>query len=172
MAWQIVDRLKGTPDSADKVVTDEMRQKIEAEFAKYPTKQAVLLTSLHMVQNKYKQISDQAIRELAEIHEISPGEVLDTLSFYDMYSREKLGKNLIGVCVSLSCDICGCKDLMKKVKDKLNIGPRETTEDGKFTLIPMECIGACEMAPAILMNEDLHKIESVEQLDDLIDKTA
>lgn len=170
MAWKVVDRLTPTPaESAEPLIDAQMREQIEAEFVKYPTKRAALLTALHLVQDKYKQISDQAIRELAEIIEISPGEVLDTLSFYDMYSRHKMGRHKIGVCVSLSCELCGCKDLISRVKSKLGISPGETTDDGKFSLVGMECIGACEFAPAILLDEKLHQIEYLNTLEELID---
>jgi len=171
MAWQISNRLEATKTSDQPVVDAQMRQQIEAEFPKYPTKQAVLLTALHMVQDKYRHVSDQAILELAEIIEISPAEVLDTLSFYDMYTREPQGEHKIGVCVSLSCELCGCKDIIGQVKDKLGIGPGETTEDGKFSVVAMECIGACEFAPAILLDETVHKIDSESQLSQIIDSS-
>ncbi len=170
MAWKVVDRLTPTPpETSGKLIDDAMRARIEAEFTKYPSKRAALLTALHMVQDKYRCVSDQAMCELAEIFEISPAEVLDTMSFYDMYSRKKMGNHKIGVCVSLSCELWGGKDLMDRLRKKLGITPGQTTEDGKFSVVGMECIGACEYAPAILLDERLHKIDSLDQLDQLVD---
>lgn len=169
MVWNITNRLEGSQATETSVLSESLREKITAEFEKYPTKRAVLLTALHWVQKELGHLSDPAIREIAGLLEISPAEVLDTLSFYDMYSREKRGRHIIGVCRSLSCELCGCHKLVDTVKEKLNIGPGETTPDNKFTLLMMECVGACEMAPAILMDETLHKIDSPEALDKILD---
>jgi NADH-quinone oxidoreductase subunit E len=168
MVWNIDNRLAGSETAEAAVLSNDMRERIVAEFEKYPTKRAVLLTALHWVQKELGYISDAAIREVAGLIEISPAEVLDTLSFYDMYSREKRGHHIIGVCRSLSCELCDCHKIVDSVKDKLGIGPGETTADNKFTLLMMECIGACEYAPVILMDESLHKIDSVEALDKVI----
>ena len=168
MAWKILNRLIGSEPADKPVLSKQVREQIKAEFAKYPTKRAVLLTALHLVQQELGQLSDPAIREVAELIAISPAEVLDTLSFYDMYSREKRGRHIIGVCRSLSCELCGCHKLLAMVKDKLHIGPGETTPDNKFTLLLMECIGACEYAPAILVDETLHKVDSAEAFEKII----
>ena len=170
MAWDVVDRLKEPALSGEAVLDDTMKAEIESDFGKYPTKRAVLLQALHLVQNKYRHVNDQAIVEIAALLELSPAEVLDTLSFYDMYSRKEQGEHKIGVCVSLSCELCGCKEIFETLKAKLGIGPGQTSDDGKFTVMPMECIGTCEYAPAILMDETLCKIESAAQLEELIEK--
>lgn len=168
MVWNIVNQLESSDATDTAVLSAGVRERIVAEFVKYPTKRAVLLTALHWVQKELGHLSDPAIREIAKIIEISPAEVLDTLSFYDMYSREKRGHHIIGVCRSLPCELCGCHKVADQVKEKLGIGPGETTADNKFTLLMMECIGACEMAPAILMDETLHKVDSPEALDKII----
>lgn len=168
MAWKILNRLVGSEPAGKPVLSKQVREQIKAEFAKYPTRRAVLLTALHWVQQELGHISDPAIREVAELIEISPAEVLDTLSFYDMYSREKRGHHIIGVCRSLSCELCGCYQLLEMVKNRLGIDPGETTADNKFTLLLMECIGACEYAPAILVDETLHKVDSAEAFDKIL----
>ena len=168
MVWNIVNKLKGSAATDKPVLSKTLREQITAEFKKYPTKRAVLLTALHLVQQELGEISDPAIREVAELIEISPAEVLDTLSFYDMYSRKKRGRHIIGVCRSLSCELCGCHKLLEMVKSKLNIAPGETTPDNKFTLLMMECIGACEYAPAILLDETLYKVDSAEAFDKVL----
>ena len=173
MVWKIVDRMKGGAVAEGAVVVDEaMVSVIKADFERYPTKRAVLLKALHLVQAKEGFVSDQAMREVAGLLEISPAEVLDTLSFYDMYSRQKRGRHLIGVCVSLSCELCGCEKILGQLKKTFGIGPGETTEDGSYTVVPMECIGTCEYAPAILVDEQEYKIDDVEQLEEIIAKAT
>ena len=165
MAWQIIDRLQSAEPSAEPVLDAALKERITAEFDKYPTKRAALLTALHWVQEKEGHLSDQAMCEVAEVFDLSPAEVLDTASFYEMYTREKRGRHLIGVCRSLSCELCGHENTVELIRAKLGIGPGETTEDGKFSVILMECIGGCEFAPAILVDEKMVKVESPEQLE-------
>ncbi len=173
MVWDVVDRMKGGAVAGGAVVVDEeMAAVIRADFDRYPTKRAVLLKALHLVQAKEGCVSDQAMREIAGLLDLSPAEVLDTLSFYDMYSRQKRGRHLIGVCMSLSCELCGCEKILGQLKERFGIGPGETTEDGTYTVVPMECIGTCEYAPAILVDEQEYKVENVEQLEEIITKAT
>lgn len=169
MVWQIKKSVNAGPTAKIDGLTDKMREAITADFKNYPTKRPVILKALHMVQDEYKYISDKAMIDIAGMIDLSPAEVLDTMSFYDMYTREKRGKYDIGVCVSLSCELCGCSKVKDMVKEIVGIAPGETTDDGKFSVFNMECIGACEHAPAILINHKLFKVENKEQLKTLIE---
>lgn len=169
MVWQIKSSLKNGPTATIDGFTDKMREVIEADFKNYPTKRPVILKALHMVQDEYKYVSDKAMIDIAKLIDISPAEVLDTMSFYEMYTREKRGKYDIGVCVSLSCELCGCHKVKNMVKEIIGAAPGETTEDGKYSVFDMECIGACEFAPAVLINHKLFKVEDKEQLKTLIE---
>src|SRR5438094_2688063 len=125
-------------------------------FPRYPTKRAVLLPALHAIQHMYNWIPMQAIEEVAIFLEISPAEALDTATFYEEYWLKPKGKYLLQVCRSLSCELCGSKPITNHLKTTLGVEMGETTEDGKFTLVELECLGSCGTAPVMLINEVLH----------------
>ncbi len=148
------------------MLTEEMRKHLQEKyFPRYPTKRAVVLPALHYIQHTYNYIPPQTIGELAEFLQVSPAEVLDTASFYEEYWLKPKGKYLISVCRSLSCEICGSKELTAHLKKKLNIDTFQTTADGKFTLVEVECLGSCGTAPVAVINDVLHENLTIEQLD-------
>jgi NADH-quinone oxidoreductase subunit E len=170
MTWEAKNRIESTITDDKPVLAKKVRSEIKALFKKYPSKRAALLPSLHIVQDELGFLSDQAMVEIAELLELAPAEVLDTATFYDMYTRQERGRHLIGVCESLSCELCGCEDLLQALKEKLGIEPGQTTDDKKFTLITMQCLGACDFAPAMLIDETLYKTVSVAELDEILMK--
>jgi NADH-quinone oxidoreductase subunit E len=95
---------------------------------------------------------------------------LDTVSFYDEYTVEQRGVVTIGVCHSIACEQCACSStkLLDCARERLGIGVGETTDDGQFTLIAMDCLGSCDTAPVALFNETLHESLTVEKLESLI----
>jgi NADH-quinone oxidoreductase subunit E len=137
------------------VLTPETRKRIEAYIPRYPSKQAVTLPALHIVQDELRCVPNEAIREIADILDLSPAEVYDTMSFYGIFRDEKnkLGKTRLWVCRGLACAIRGGEELLADVCHKLNVKPGETTADGKITVEFAECIGACEGAPAVLIDD-------------------
>ena len=171
MAWIVEDRRAATAEKAEgPYLTDEMKRHLEEEFfPRYPTKRAVLLPALHLVQHKHNWIPVGALEEVAAFLNLAPAEVLDTATFYEEYWLRPKGQYLIGVCRSLSCEICGHEQLTEHLKRTLNVELGETTADGRFTLIEMECLGSCGTAPAALVNEVLHEELTVEKLQRIID---
>src|SRR6476646_3827195 len=141
MAWIVENRRTASFEKRDQpYLTDEMKRHLEqAYFPRYPTKRAVLLPALHMVQHTYNWIPTAALQEVAEFLQLAPAEVLDTATFYEEYWLRPKGKYLIGVCRSLACEICGHENLTEHLKRNLNVELGETTADGRFTLIEMEC---------------------------------
>jgi NADH-quinone oxidoreductase subunit E len=129
-----------------------------------------LLPTLHAVQHVYNWIPTQAMEEIAAFLEIAPAEVMDTATFYEEYWLRPKGKYLIQVCRSLSCEICQSKQLTQHVQNKLNLEMGETTPDGRFTLVELECLGSCGTAPVALVNEVLHENLTVEQLDRVLNE--
>jgi len=168
MVWQAQNRLEAA-EPAGPLLDKKLKAQIAEVFASYPSKRAALLGSLHLVQDQLGHLPDAALVEVARLLEISPAEVLDTAGFYDMYTRPRRGQHLIGVCASLSCELCGGEELLKALKDKLGIEPGQTTADEKFTLITMQCLGACDFAPAMLVDDKLHKTVTIEQLDKILE---
>jgi NADH:ubiquinone oxidoreductase subunit E len=145
----------------------ELMQRI---MPRYETKLACTLPALHLIQHEYGWIPFQAIEEIAALLELRPADVLDTASFYEEYWLHPKGRHLIGVCRSIACEFCGQPQITDAIKARLNIDVGETTDDGRFTLIELECIGACGGAPAALIDETLHENLTPEKVVRLIDE--
>lgn len=171
MPWIAEDRRAAQVKAGEPLLTEEMKTLLrDSYFPRYPTKRAVLLPTLHLVQHTYNWIPLQAVQEIAEFLEIAPAEALDTATFYEEYWLKPKGKYLLQVCRSLSCEICQSRQLTDHLKKRLKIEVGETTKDGRFTLVELECLGACGTAPVALVNEVLHENLTVEQLDKVIDQ--
>jgi NADH-quinone oxidoreductase subunit E len=128
----------------------------------------VLLPALHLVQETHNGISDRAMREVAEILEISPAAVLDVVTFYTYFWRHTRGKNHLTVCRSIACQITGFGAVYKRLKETLGISDHETTPDGKFSIHLDECLAACDMAPCMLLNDKLVGPLSPAKIDEMI----
>jgi NADH-quinone oxidoreductase subunit E len=138
-------------------LSSEIREKIKAHLPKYPRKQAATLPALHLVHDELRTVSNEAIVEIAEILELHPAEVQDTMTFYEFFKGEgeKLGKTRLWVCRGLACMLRGANGLIEHCETTLGVRCGETTPDGSITLEFAECIGACDGAPACLRN-DVH----------------
>ena len=146
------------PQEKKKILTDEMIAEIKAFIPRYPSLQAVTLPALHIVNEKLRHVPLQAVVEIAELLELAPAQVQDTLTFYGFFKQDAPhGETRAWVCRSISCALRGGDELLEHMCDKLGIRPGETTEDGKLTLEFGECLGACEYAPCMLAGDDLHK---------------
>jgi NADH-quinone oxidoreductase E subunit len=170
MAWITENRRAATFERrSEPYLTEEMKRHLaEKYFPRYPTKRAVLLPALHYVQHAYNWIPPQAMEELAAFLEIQPAEVMDTATFYEEYWLKPKGKYLVQVCRSLSCEICNSCDLTNRMKEKLGIEVGETTADGRYTLVELECLGACGTAPVALVNEALYEELTPDKLDEIV----
>jgi NADH-quinone oxidoreductase subunit E len=141
-----------------RVLTDEMVAEIKALFPRYPTKQAVTLPALHVVNEKLRYVPLEAVVEIAELLELAPAIVQDTLSFYGMFKQAgPHGKVRAWVCRSISCALRGGDEILDHLCHHAGIKPGETTADGALTLEFAECLGACEYAPCMLAGKTLHK---------------
>jgi NADH-quinone oxidoreductase E subunit len=172
MAWITENRRTATIERrSEPYLTEELKRALEAKyFHRFPTKRAALLPVLHAVQHEYNWIPMQAMEEIATFLELAPAEVLDTATFYEEYWLKPKGDYLIQVCRSLSCEICGSNELTRFCNEKLGIELGETTQDGRFTLVELECLGACGTAPVALVNEVLHEELTVQKLQQIIDQ--
>jgi len=157
MAWPAIDRTKPLVDpDAPPVLDEPLKKKILSFLGRYETKRAALLPALHVVQNACGRITWQAMHELAELLDLSPAEVLDTVSFYTHFWTGKRGRKVIVVCRSLSCHVLGAEPLLEAIKRHLGIEEHQTTPDGEWSLMTEECLGACEHGPCMLIGEKLH----------------
>src|SRR3954471_24230634 len=169
MAWLVEDRRVAKAAAGEPLVTEAMKNHLrEKYFPRYPTKRAVLLPALHYVQHQYNWLPTQALQEIADFLELAPAEVLDTASFYEEYWLKPKGDYLIQVCRSLSCEICGSSKLTEHLSETLGVALGETTLDGRFTLVELECLGACDAAPVALVNEVLYERVTFDSIDRLI----
>jgi NADH-quinone oxidoreductase E subunit len=154
-------------------LTPAMRNDLTGRvIPRYETKLACTLPALHMIQHEYGWVPPQAMEEIAAFLEVQPADVLDTASFYEEYWLKPKGKHLVSVCRSIACEFCGQPAITDALRAKLGIEVGETTDDGLFTLIELECLGACGGAPAILIDETLHEGVTPAQVGALIDEAA
>src|SRR5436190_12312619 len=125
------------------VLSEDLKNRIRAYLPRYPSKQAVTLPALHIVQDELRCVSLEAIREIANLLDLSPAEVMDTMTFYGFFRTEKdpLGRTRLWVCRSLACMLRGGEDLLRKLSKRLGIQPGGTTKDGAITLEFAECLG-------------------------------
>jgi NADH-quinone oxidoreductase subunit E len=137
------------------VLTEDMRQRILSYLPRYPSKQAVTLPALHLVQDELRCVPLEAIQEIADLLDLSPAEIHDTTTFYGFFRppEKPLGKTRLWVCRGLACALRGGEELLTDVCHKLNVRPGETSADGKITVEFAECIGVCEGAPAVLIDD-------------------
>ncbi|MBI3467132.1 MAG: NAD(P)H-dependent oxidoreductase subunit E [Planctomycetes bacterium] len=138
------------------VLTHEMKSRIQALFPRYPTRQAVTLPALHVVNEALRCVPLEAVKEIAELLGLAPAEVYDTLSFYGFFKQEPHGRVRCWVCRSISCTLRGGEDILAHLSRKLGIRPGETTSDGRITLEFAECLGACDEAPVLLAGTERH----------------
>lgn len=158
MAWKTIDRNQPVVDpNAPPVLSEAVRAKIRSFFPRYETKRAALLPALHIVQDALGSISPQAMIEIADLLEIHPSDVIDTVSFYTHFWTHPRGEKVITVCRSLSCEVMGGSALLAELKNQLGIGEHQTTPDGRFSLVTEECLAGCDDAPCLLINEKRHK---------------
>jgi len=147
----------------------ELRKKIEEVVARYPRKEAALLPVLHLVQNEIGCISPLEEQFVAGLLGLKPMKVREVVSFYTMISSRPLGRYHIQVCSNLSCTLLGAGTLLEYLEKKLGIGVGETSADQKFTLSTVECLGACELAPCMMVNFDYHGQLDKAKIDEILE---
>lgn len=151
-------------------LSEDLKNRIKAYLPRYPRKQAVVLPALHLVHDEMRTVSNEAIVEIAEILELHPSEVHDTMTFYEFFKTDgdKLGRTRLWVCRGLACMLRGGYELLEHCEHKLGVKCGETTADGRITLEFAECIGACDGAPACL-KDDVHVMNvTTEKADGLL----
>lgn len=155
-------------------LTDAMKQRLTSEILpRYSDTRGALLPCLHEIQHAYGWVPEQAMVEIATFLGLTPADVLDTASFYEEYWLNRRGKHLVGVCRSIACEFCGQRELTDAIRAKLGgIEVGDTSDDGAFTLVELECIGACGGAPAMLVDEKLHEHVKPEDVGRILDDAA
>ncbi len=172
MAWISKNSGGATIEKRDEpYLTDAMRTKVtETYLPRYETKHGALIPTLHLIQHEYGWIPHQAMMEIASFLEIAPADVLDTASFYEEFWLQRKGEHVVAVCRSIACEFCDHKAITDRVRQKLGIEIGETTDDGKFTLVELECLGSCGSAPVALVDELLCENLTPDAIEKAIDE--
>jgi len=148
--------------------TQENLERINKEIAKYPVKKPAVMATLYIAQEQNGYISNEVIKEVASILEMTSEEVLGVVTFYTMYFQKPMGKHHIQVCTNVSCMLRGGYEIWNQVKEKLGVDNMGVTADRNFSLEEVECMGSCGTAPMIAVNEDYFENLTKEKVDELI----
>ena len=149
---------------------NETLQEVEKIREKYPLVNSAILPVLYLAQKEFGYISEEVISYLAELLGVAPTRIKETATFYTMYNKKQVGEYLIQVCHNLTCTMMGAESLVEHIKEKLGITVGETTSDGKFSLIEVECLGACGTAPVMQINDDYHESLTSEKVDSILEE--
>jgi NADH-quinone oxidoreductase subunit E len=155
------------------VFTREHRTELDVLLTKYPPdrKRSAVLAALYMVQEQQGYVTANGVRAVAEALELTPAEVEDVATYYVMFFKEKVGRHVLQVCRTLSCALAGAERVTEALAEKLGIAPGETDATGTFTLLEFECLGACDRAPVVMVdNEHWHEKATPESCARLIDE--
>jgi NADH-quinone oxidoreductase subunit E len=152
------------------MLSPEERDEIEAEMPKYPNKQAVCIDAMKIVQRHHGWVSDESIREVAEFLDMSADDLESVATFYNLIYRKPVGRHVILLCNSVSCWIMGYNRLRERLCQRLGIQLGETAADGRFTLLPIVCLGTCDHAPALMIDNDLHRDLSPDSAEQILER--
>jgi NADH-quinone oxidoreductase subunit E len=152
------------------MLSNTEKEEIKKEMAMYPYAQAACIDALRIVQQHRGWISDEAVRDIASELKMSSEEVDSIATFYTRIYRKPVGKNIILVCDSVSCMMMGYESIYQHISEKLSIHFGETSSDGRFTLLPISCLGDCDHAPALMINDDLYNNLTISTIDEILQK--
>ncbi len=142
--------------------------RVEAEAEKYPSRRAVLKSALRYCQEENGWISNNVVDAVAAYLGLTPIEVYEVATFYDMFYTRPVGRNQIRVCTNISCMLRGAETIMKYLKERLGVEVGGTTEDGRFTLFEAECLSACGTAPMLVCGDRYYEDLTVEKIDQML----
>lgn len=149
---------------------DTVLKDIDEIRARYPARRSALLPALYIAQREFGWLSQEAMECVAKSLNLSEAVVRGTASFYSMFRHKPVGRHLIQLCTNISCMILGAEKLVDFLGTKYGVQPNGTSEDGRFSLVIMECIGACGTAPAMLVNQDFHENLTEENIVEILEK--
>ena len=151
------------------VIPAETRAQIDLEIAKYPKRRGALLPALHLVQQELGHISPDTAKEVAEIFGIAPVEVMEVVTFYNMFYDRPQGRHHVYVCTNLPCSLRGARGLLRELEKHLGVRTGETTSDGRITLGHEVCLGACAYAPMMSIDGRYHEELVVDEAKRIVD---
>jgi NADH-quinone oxidoreductase subunit E len=150
------------------MLSTEERREIEAELVHYPTRQAASVDAMKIVQRHRGWVSDESLKDLASVLNMTADELDGVATFYNMIFRRPIGRHVILVCTSVTCWMLGADRLRAQTAIASGTGSGQTSADGRFTLLPNVCLGACDHAPALMIDRDLHGDVDPDRVDQLL----
>ena len=152
----------------DVVFTQERMARFKQTVAKYERPACALLPTLYLAQEQFGYLSKTALEYVARLLDMPPREVFEAASFYTMFRQKDMGKWCLQVCNNITCNMMGAEKLLKVIRDELGITAGQVTEDGLFSLVPVQCLGSCDTAPVVQLNETYVENLDPEKLRQLI----
>jgi len=152
------------------MLSEKEKQEISIELAHAPTKMSASIEALHIVQRHRGWVSDESLKDVAIILNTTVHELDAVATFYSLIFRQPVGKHMILICDSVSCWVMDYNPLLDVIKAKLNIGFGDTTPDKQFTLLPVACLGACDRAPAMMIDDDLYGPVTPKMMEEILEK--
>jgi NADH-quinone oxidoreductase subunit E len=152
------------------MLSDQEHREITSELAHCEFKQSASIDALKIIQKHRGWVSDEAMKDVAAMLDMTPDELDAVATFYSFIFRKPVGRHVILVCDSISCWIMGYNPLLDQLKTKLGIAFGETTTDNRFTLLPISCLGACDRAPAMMVDEELYGPVTTETMEGILEQ--
>ncbi len=149
--------------------SDAARAELENVLKAYPRKEGAILPALYIAQREFGLIDLEAMELVANVTESSPAKVYGVATFYTMFNKRPVGKYLVQVCTNISCALRGADQVFDYISGKLGIKEGETTADNRFTLMKVECLGACGNAPMMQINDEYYEDLTGEKVDKILD---
>lgn len=169
LSWEVwIMYLQILTDKIKKMLSTEEIRKIDHEIASVPVRRAACIEALKIVQHSRGWISDESIKDIAVHLDISTEELDGVATFYNLIFRKPVGRNIILLCDSISCYVMGYEKIYIHLQALLNIKFGETTLDARFTLLPNACLGCCDQAPTLMINQDTYRNLTIDKLDDIL----
>ena len=141
---------------------------IKEEIHHYPHRSAACIEALKIVQKNHRWVSDEHVKDIAELLEMSASEVDSIATFYNRIHRKPVGEHVILLCESVTCWVMGYETIMEYLSEKLEIKYGETTKDGKFTMLPNPCLGNCDKAPCMIIDDKTYDLLTPEKVDEIL----
>ena len=150
------------------ILTPESIQRIKDKLAQYPQRKSAVLPALTVAYRQVGHLNDDVYREISQVIGVPTLEIAEAATFYTMFPKQPVGKYLIQVCHNISCSLMGADSLVAYLEDKLGIKMGDTTSDGLFTLICVECLGSCATAPMMQINHDYYENLTPDKVDAIL----
>jgi NADH-quinone oxidoreductase E subunit len=152
------------------MISEQTKQRMRDLAARYPAPRSAVLPSLHLAQQEEGYITAEGLQAVADAIGMTPDDVESIATFYTMYYQQPPGKRVIKVCSSISCYLRNCDELIAHLSDRLGIKPGETSADGNYTLLTVECLASCGTAPVLQVNDEFVENVSLEKADALVEQ--